>query len=65
VTRQEVLNQIEEAFGSVPGWIGGMPDPLLAQFWDQLSWQLGDSTLSGRDKALVAFGVASAVHCPY
>lgn len=65
MSREEALIQIEQAFGSVPGWIAGMPDPMLGIFWNLLGWQLSDSQLSARDKALVAFGVASAINCEY
>jgi hypothetical protein len=65
MARQEILGQIEEAFGSVPGWCSGMPDAVLEQWWTTLGWVLSDSALSGRDKALVAFGAAAAIHCEY
>ncbi len=42
-----------------------MPDPVLDQYWATLSWVLSDSALTARDKALVAFGAASATHCGY
>jgi len=65
MTRQEILNQIEAAFGSVPGWYTSMPDAALEQHWTTLGWVLSDSALSVRDKALVAFGAAAATHCEY
>jgi hypothetical protein len=52
-------------FGSVPGWLSGMPDDQLEMEWANISWLMSDSKLSARDKALVAFGAASAIHCPY
>ena len=63
--RDEVLGQITEAFGFVPGLMEEMPEAVLEQYWGVLTWVLGDTSLSGRDKALVAFGAASAIHCPY
>jgi hypothetical protein len=51
--------------GSVPGWISGIPDSQLEHQWGLLKWVLSDTALSARDKALVAFGAAEAVHCPY
>ena len=33
--------------------------------WGLIAWILSDTALSARDKALVAFGAAEAVHCPY
>ena len=65
MARQEILNQIEQAFGFVPGWFSGMPDAVLEQYWTTLGWVLGDTALAGRDKALVAFGAAAAIHCEY
>ena len=65
MSRQEILNQIEEAFGSIPGYCEGMPDAVLEQFWAANTWFLGDTALTGRDKALVAFGAAAGIHCEY
>lgn len=65
MTRQEIIEQVEQNFGFVPGWISEMPDTVLDQYWATLSWVLSDTKLAARDKALVAFGAASAIHCPY
>jgi alkylhydroperoxidase/carboxymuconolactone decarboxylase family protein YurZ len=65
MARQEILDQITQAFGSVPGWMDGMPDAALEQTWSLLGWMMSDSKLSARDKALVAFATASAIHCEY
>ena len=65
MTRQEILDQITQAFGAVPDWLGGLPDAVLEYQWGIVSWFLSDSKLSARDKALVAFGAAGAAHCPY
>jgi alkylhydroperoxidase/carboxymuconolactone decarboxylase family protein YurZ len=65
MARQEILDQIEVAFGSVFGHFSGAPDAVLEQLWTTLSWVLSDSALSSRDKALVAFGAAAAIHCEY
>ncbi len=63
--RQEILDQITKTMGSVPGWFNSIPDPQLEHIWGLTAWFLGDSKLSARDKALVAFGAASATKCPY
>jgi len=65
MTRQESLDQITQMLGAVPDWLAGMPDPQLEHQWGLIAWLLSDSALSARDKALVAFGAAEAVHCPY
>src|SRR5437867_2269087 len=65
MARQETLAQITQTLGSVPDWLSGLPDPQLEYQWGLIAWLLSDSALSSRDKALVAFGAATAVHCPY
>jgi hypothetical protein len=65
MARQEILDQVEQSFGLVPGFMDGMPDPVLEQYWTTLGWVLSDTALSARDKALVAFGAATAIHCAY
>ena len=65
MTREEVIREAAEMFGAVPGWISGIPDPQLEHQWELLKWVLSDSQLTVREKALVAFGAATAVHCPY
>jgi hypothetical protein len=62
MSRNEIMGQIEESFGFVPGWMKDMPDGVLDQYWSTLSWVLSDSKLSAREKSLVAFGAASAIH---
>ena len=65
MSREDAIRDIEETLGGVPGWLEAMPDQLLEHQWGVLKWFLGDSALSGRDKALVAFGAASANGCRY
>ena len=65
MARQDILDQITQALGAVPDWLAGMPDPQLEHQWGMISWVLSDTVLSARDKALVSFGAAAAVHCPY
>ena len=63
--RDEILTEIRQTLGEVPGWLSGLPDPQLEYQWGTISWVLSDTKLSARDKALVSFGAAGAVHCPY
>lgn len=65
MTRQEIVGQVEQTLGFLPGWMSDMPDEVLAQYWDNTKWVLSDTKLSARDKALVAYGAATAMHCPY
>jgi AhpD family alkylhydroperoxidase len=65
VARQEIFEQAEQNFGLVPDFLRQMPDAVLEQYWTTLNWVLSDTKLSARDKALVAFGAATAIHCGY
>jgi hypothetical protein len=37
MTRQEILDQISQTFGGVPGWLGGLPDSQLEHQWGAYS----------------------------
>ena len=63
--RQQILDQFAQNFGLVPDFLSEMPDPVLEQYNNTLNWVLSDTALSARDKALVAFGAATAIHCAY
>lgn len=64
-TRQEILTDITDSFGFVPDWLNDMPDAVLEQYWDNHVWLCNDSKLLHRDKVLIAFGAAAALHCAY
>jgi hypothetical protein len=65
MNRKEVLAQARESFGLVPRWLEEMPDGALQQYWETFTWLLKDTALPVRDKVLIAFGAASAIHCSY
>ena len=65
MTRQSDLAQISKTLGSVPGWLESLSDTQLEHVWGLTAWFLSDTKLKARDKALVAFGAASATHCEY
>jgi alkylhydroperoxidase/carboxymuconolactone decarboxylase family protein YurZ len=65
MTRQKITSEVEKDFGMMPAFMAEMPDQVLAQYWTNLKWVLSDTELSSREKALIAFGAATAAHCPY
>jgi alkylhydroperoxidase/carboxymuconolactone decarboxylase family protein YurZ len=65
MAEQETLEQVEQNFGLVPDFMADMPEAVLEQYWTTLNWVMSDTKLSARDKALVAFGAATAIHCGY
>jgi hypothetical protein len=65
MARQEIINQISQMLGRVPGCFDGLPDSQLVPQWGLAAWFLIDIKLSARDKALVALGAAAAARCQY
>jgi hypothetical protein len=65
MSRQEILDQVEQAYGFVPGFLATASDFVLETWWNELGWHQSDSALSARDKALVSLGAAAAIHCEY
>ena len=65
MTRQEILDQITQAYGFVPDYLGEAPDIVLEQNWSALTFYLSDTKLSVRDKALIGYGASAANHCEY
>jgi hypothetical protein len=63
MTRQEIFDQIKQAFGSTITFHEDMPDAVLERSWTELSWLFTHGALSARDEALISFGAASAIHC--
>lgn len=64
-SRQEILAEIEETFGFIPQWLDEMADDVLDQYWTNHLWLCSDTALSKRDKVLIAYGAATAIHCNY
>lgn len=65
MTKQEILNDVTRTLGAVPGWLARLDGEQLEHTWGQQTWFMKDTKLSARDKALVAFGAASANHCAF
>jgi AhpD family alkylhydroperoxidase len=65
MSRQEIYDQITEAFGFVPGFYETASDAALQEMWGGLGWLQSDTALTGLQKILVAFGAAAAAHCEY
>lgn len=63
--RRETLESIAQIMGEVPGWLESLPDDQLEGRWADMLWVNGDSSLTSREKKLVAFGAAAAIHCAY
>ena len=65
MTRDEIYAEATQALGGVPGWLSSAPDGVIEQIWAIFRWNHTDGAISVRDKALIAFGAATALHCKY
>jgi len=45
MARQEILNRIMQMFGSVPGWLGGLPNAQLEHQRDLVTWLQGEGSV--------------------
>jgi len=58
--------EIEEYLGQVPSWMGVISEPAADHSWGIMrDLLLGETELTGREKALVGLGAAAAIECPY
>ena len=65
MARSDIMKEVADVLGGVPGWLESYPDGQLEHAWATLTWVLGDTRLTAREKALVSFGAAAAVQCQY
>ena len=66
MSRSDTEREIIETLGQVPEFFKEMPDDTLAREWAQWKeFQMGDTAISAREKQLIGFAVAAAIHCPY
>jgi AhpD family alkylhydroperoxidase len=65
MNRQEILAEVEEKYGFVPEFYVAAPDAILDMWWRNSEWLKEDTALSARDKILVSFGAAAALHCQH
>jgi len=66
MSRPDTERDIRETLGQIPDFFKDMPDDTLAREWAQWKeFQLQDTAISAREKQLIGFAVAAAIHCPY
>ena len=58
--------EMEEHLGRVPSFIAELSDPAADNAWALLrDFELAETDLPAREKALVGLGAAAAMQCPY
>ncbi len=66
MSRSGTERDIIETLGQAPSFFQEMPDDTLAREWAEWkSLQTEDSAITAREKQLIGFAVAAAIHCPY
>ncbi len=66
MSRTDVEREIRETLGQVPSFFETMPDSTLENEWNEFKvFQLQDTALTAREKQLIGYAVAAAIHCPY
>lgn len=64
VTR--IREEIKQAFGKVPSWVGEVPSAALEGFWYTMrDFQLGETVIPNKYKELIGLGVSGATRCRY
>ncbi len=66
MSRSDVESEIRQTLGQIPSFFESMPDSALENSWNDFKeFQLQDSALTVREKQLIGYAVAAAIHCPY
>lgn len=66
MTKDEVLQEIEETFGLVPGWIKQVPDSGLGALWSMMrDFYIAQTQIPNKYKELIGLAVAGATRCRY
>jgi AhpD family alkylhydroperoxidase len=66
MSRSDVERDIRETLGQIPSFFESMPDSTLENEWNEFKvFQLTDTVLTAREKQLIGYAVAAAIHCPY
>jgi AhpD family alkylhydroperoxidase len=66
MSRSEIENDIRQTLGQIPSFFESMPDSTLENEWNEFKvFQLTDTVLTAREKQLIGYAVAAAIHCPY
>jgi AhpD family alkylhydroperoxidase len=64
--RQKIREEMKQRFGSVPTWVGEMPESGLEGFWVTMrDFQLAETAIPNKYKELIGLAVSGATRCAY
>ena len=66
MNRQQVINEVKETLGKVPGFIQSMPDDTLEEEWGLFKrFELQETSIPPKYRELMGIAAASTLHCWY
>ena len=66
MNRQQVIGEIKETLGKVPGFIESLPDDTLENEWGLFKrFELQETSIPPKYRELMGLATASAIHCWY
>lgn len=62
----EVLKEIKETLGIIPGFMRGLPPDVLIKEWPLFKkYVLGESEIPAKYRELIGLAIAANIKCPY
>ena len=62
----ETVKEIENTFGTVPGFMKDTPQDILVQMWPLFKkYQMGESIIPSKYREMMMLAAAAATKCPY
>lgn len=66
LTYDQTRQEIEKTFGSVPGFLNGVPQDVLVQMWPIMkTYMFGQSKIPAKYREMISLAVAATLKCPY
>ena len=63
---QETISDMQQTFGSVPGFFGGVPQDVLVQMWPVMkTYIFGQTKIPAKYREMISLAVAATLKCPY
>jgi len=63
---EEIVKEIENTFGLLPGFMKNTPREILQQMWPLFKkYQMGESTIPQKYREMMMLAAAAATKCPY
>jgi AhpD family alkylhydroperoxidase len=65
-TKQDVFDEVEDAFGRVPSWLREVPETAVANVWGLMrDFYFAETQIPNKYKELIGIAVSGATRCRY